>query len=452
MAAVRIGHASTSNPSSGKFEDQVLIGNYYYQKNDPWTLVLRPRTRAIAEKSAELCEAVCNNSYVGYSQGSRNTLRKQALVAAGLADSDDNLSKLTKANIEAIKTKCYADCSSFMTFCAIAGGAKITYGSNGATVSGLRERLTENQDYKALNAAVYLNNSDYLQRGDILLQSGHTVMVLDRGTLAPTEGVYEDSYLDITTIKIVANISSINATSAKGTVKITKVKNGEESALKDSNKLNLYNWSYTLKSLKDDKAKEISEKLVMKSATNTFSLTKLVPNHSYILNISAKEKAGNATLYSSNVIFTTPQSYPSAVSNLNVVFNDLRLLDKTFSITFNAPSNWGNASLQKCYKTILFINGKNVAESDSVLVPSKNYSKTKISLEAITNKTNIFKYGDTVQIGILPCLKENNSTFIYDSSTLVCSKPLFLRNSVELINKMYLSMKDGSTKRAILYK
>lgn len=451
MATVRIGHASTSNPSSGKFADQVLIGNYYRQSSDPWTLVLRPRTRVIAEKSAEICEAVCNNSNIGYSQGSRNTLRTQALKAAGLADNDTNLPKVTKENINAITTKCYADCSSFMTFCAIVGGAKITYGSNGATVSTLRSRLTENQDYKALDASMYLENSDYLQRGDILIQSGHTVMVLDRGELAPTEGVYEDSYLDITTIKIATNISELNATSAKFSVKLTKLKEGKESALKDSKELNAYNWSYVYKSLENSTAKEISKKLTMKSSSGDFNITGLTPNCAYILKVTAEDKNGDADLYSSNIIFTTPQSYPSKVTSLTATFNNTKTTVESFKLTFTPPSSWGNASLQKCYRTILYVNGRNVASSDSVVSPDKSYSKTKINISSITTKKDLFKYGDTVQIGVLPGLKNSSGTFIYDISTLACSDPIYIKDSAFKIDKVYLN-RDGGLKRAIVYK
>lgn len=444
--AVRIGHASTDSKPAN---DQVLIGNYY---NGSWTVVLRPRTKAIADKSAAICEAACNNNYIRYSQGSRHTFKKQALIAAGnLSDTDENIAKVTAANVSAIKTICYADCSSFMTFCAIAGGAKISYGSNATVTSTMATRFTEHGDYKKLEAAIYLTSSDYLQRGDILVNNGHTVMVLDPGAKAPSEGIYEDSHLDVTLIKVVATLKSITSTSGSASVKITKISGGKESALKDSNELGLYKWSYLVESLDDSKEKDISETLKIKTSSSSFSFSGLKPDHSYVLRVIASEKKGDAVISSSNIIFTTPQSLPKAITKLDVTFKSAKPILKDFTLSFNAPSSWGNSSLQKCYRLILFVNGKSVAESESVLNPSTSYStKTKVSLSKITNKTKLFSYNDIVQVGVLPGLKDTKNNFIFDSAALRCSEPFYLRSSLKMIDKVYINI-NNKIMRAIIY-
>lgn len=445
--AVRIGHASTSNKPN--VADQVLIGNYY---NGSWTTVLRPRTKAIADKSAAICEAACNNDYIRYSQGSRHTFKNQALKTAGnLADTDENIAKVTAAHVSAIETICYADCSSFMTFCAIAGGAKISYGSNAAVTSTMAVRFTEQGDYKKLEGSEYLTSSDYLQRGDILINAGHTVMVLDAGAKAPTNGVYEDSHLDITLLKVSVTLDNITDTSGSATVKITKISGGKESAIKAFNELDLYKWSYLIESLEDPKEKDISETLKIKSSSNSFSFSGLKQEHAYVLRVIASEKNGDAIYGSSNIVFTTQQSLPKAVTKLTVSVSTLKPSLKDFTLSFNMPSSWGNPSLQKCYRLILFVNGKNVAESDTALKPDSSYStKTKIALNKVSNKTNLFKYNDIIQIGVLPGLKNKKNEFIFDTAALCCSEPFCLRSSLRLIDKIFINI-NNKIKRVILY-
>ena len=171
--SVRIGHASIDENkriSGGKSGDQtgkeVCTRSWY---NGGWTLVLRPKTRALAEKSAKACEKGCANNKIGYDQNQRNTLYTQAKKV------NYDLSKITVA--------CETDCSAFMTVCAIAGGADITYGSNAPATSTMKARFLESKDYNVFTDSKYLTSDKYLKRGDILVKPGsHTVMVLEDGT------------------------------------------------------------------------------------------------------------------------------------------------------------------------------------------------------------------------------------------------------------------------------
>lgn len=170
--AVRIGHASideNGNATGGTGGDQtgkeVVIRNWY---NKPWNVVLRPKSAAVAELSARACEAACANPNVGYDQGGRNTLYAKA-KAAGF-------------DLSAVGT-CECDCSSLMHVCAIAGGANLTYGSNGYTTRTMVKAFMESGDYLKLTGSEYLTSSRQLKRGDILVKEGsHTVMVLDNGS------------------------------------------------------------------------------------------------------------------------------------------------------------------------------------------------------------------------------------------------------------------------------
>ena len=70
-----------------------------------------------------------------------------------------------------------------MHVCALAGGANITYGSNGAATINMESRFTVNGEYEVLKDSKYLTTDRYLKRGDILVNPGsHTVMVLEDGS------------------------------------------------------------------------------------------------------------------------------------------------------------------------------------------------------------------------------------------------------------------------------
>ena len=176
--AIKIGHASideNGNANSGVAGDQtgkeVVTRSWY---NKPWNAVLRPKSAVVAEMSARACEAACANSNIGYDQYERNTLYKKA--------------KEADFDIAAITEPCECDCSSLMHVCAIAGGAKLTYGSNGHTTRTMVKEFVNSGDYEKLTDSKYLNLDKYLKRGDILVKEGsHTAMVLENGSDAVVE-------------------------------------------------------------------------------------------------------------------------------------------------------------------------------------------------------------------------------------------------------------------------
>ena len=166
--AIKLGNAATNKDgvtgdSSG---GEVCTRNWY---NGGWHTVLRPKSSTLAEKSAVACEAACANDNIGYniSAQGRNTLFQKAQIV------DFDLSKISE--------KCDCDCSSLMHVCAIAGGANLEYGSNGMTTRNMVDKLVATGDYEALTDSKYLTTDANLKRGDILVKSGHTVMVLENG-------------------------------------------------------------------------------------------------------------------------------------------------------------------------------------------------------------------------------------------------------------------------------
>lgn len=169
--AVRIAHASGSEYGTvdGKDGDQtgkeVRIDTWY---KGGWQYVLRPKTKELAEKSALACEAACKNEKIGYSQYRRNSLYACA------SEVNFDLSKIEKP--------CCCDCSSLQHVCSIAGGSKLSYGSNGLTTRNMVTAFVGSGNYEKLSATKYLTSDKYLKRGDVLVKEGsHTLMILEDG-------------------------------------------------------------------------------------------------------------------------------------------------------------------------------------------------------------------------------------------------------------------------------
>ena len=170
--AIKIGHSSIDENgkiSGGALGDQTgreVCARTWY--NGGWNIVLRPVSADVAEKSAKFVEAICANNNVGYDQYNRNSLYK--------------LASANGFNGAAVG-KCECDCSSFMHTAAIAGGANIYYGSNGATTRTLRTVLGNSGYYEILTDSKYLTSDKYLKRGDIIVDEGsHTIMALQNGS------------------------------------------------------------------------------------------------------------------------------------------------------------------------------------------------------------------------------------------------------------------------------
>ena len=177
--AVRIGHASidengkATGGAAGDQNGREVLVRQWYEK--PWNVLLRPLRPEVAEKSARMCEAACANENIGYDQYGRNTLYTKA--------------KAVGFDLAAIDTACECDCSSFMHVCAMAGGAGLTYGSNGHTTRTMVKEFVASGEYVKLTGSEYLTSDRLLKRGDILVKEGsHTVMVLDNGAEVTKSG------------------------------------------------------------------------------------------------------------------------------------------------------------------------------------------------------------------------------------------------------------------------
>jgi hypothetical protein len=308
----KIGHASMSEHGSvnGTAGDQTEYGtevctveNYDISRIQPY-IVLRPKTAALANASAAACKDGCDNNHIGYSQNSRNTLKTRA-EAVGY-----DLSKIT--------TNCNTDCSAFLSVCAIAGGANISYGTNGPTTTTMRSKFKQSGDYIVLTDSKHLTMSDYLKRGDILVREGHhTIMVLENNSDyidddIPTEQPdtpVEQPGTPITDIRVKyidVSVPVLTATTATINVKTVERKTGIADKLLSASAVKKYSWKYTIEAL-DNRNNIKTQTLSPTSSSYTIALAELLPGTTYAIQVIAA-KNRHIELCSPKILFTTAQT------------------------------------------------------------------------------------------------------------------------------------------------
>lgn len=169
--AVKIGHASIDENNKAKggsagdqTKKEVCTRNWY---NKPWTSVIRPKDSAKADKIAKAMEQACENEKIGYDQNQRTTLFTQAKAV------NWDLSKIT--------TACECDCSALVAVCVNAAGIAV---SKDIYTGNEKAALNATGAFTVLTDSKYISKPDYLKRGDILLGSGHTAIVLTDGDKA----------------------------------------------------------------------------------------------------------------------------------------------------------------------------------------------------------------------------------------------------------------------------
>ena len=433
---IKIGHASTSNPKSGLAADEVLISDLYSSFTP--TVLLRPKNGTLAERSAKACEAGCNNNKIEYSQSSRNTLNAQA--------------KNVNYNLSAIASTCYSDCSSFMTVCAIAGGATFSYeyggsGSNAPTTRNMKNWFTSTGDYTALTDSQHLDNTDYLKRGDILVAEGsHTLMILSNGPLAPVTS-------STNSISLMLDMNSTDATSVSARLSVYTIENNTKELLSDLEVFNLFNWQYKLELLSTGAV--LTNALSVSSGSVNFSIDNLTYDSSYKLSVEAVYKEGDEILSSSCILFKTLKVCPMQVKNLLVELDENIVQDfnsTKCNIYFTAPTSWGDENINgfvRGYRTSLVLNGQVVAYKDNLFNTTNKIISQNFSLSDIIPK-NLLEYNDTVQIGIQAWLKDSRNNIILDGDFPRCSRPIFLKYFLTTVDKLYIKTQNDY-KKAILY-
>lgn len=172
--AVMIGQASSDERGqyhggvAGNQSGRELNIRAWY--NRPWDTVLRPINTTVAEKIANAMEQACRNVNIGYDQWQRTTLFTEAQKVG--------------FDISKVHAPCECDCSSLVAVCVNAAGIPVSkdiYTGNEAYA------LLGTHQFNAIKTATYTKSSDYLKRGDILLNTkSHTAIVLSDGAKVVT--------------------------------------------------------------------------------------------------------------------------------------------------------------------------------------------------------------------------------------------------------------------------
>lgn len=165
---VMLGYASQDefgNDRGGEAGDQtgkeVKVSEWY---NHPWTKVYRCIDPVAAEKIAVAMEQACANDNIGYDQGNRLSCWTQAQM------NNWDLSKIT--------TKCECDCTSLMAVCLWVAGFEVNKSMTDPDV------VLPTNKFELLTDRKYLQNGDYLKRGDLMDSRNHVAICLTNGSKA----------------------------------------------------------------------------------------------------------------------------------------------------------------------------------------------------------------------------------------------------------------------------
>lgn len=172
---VAIGHASinekagTENGIAGDQTGREVYIRAWYKNG--WNKMIRCKDAKVANLMAKAMEQACANDNIGYAQDRRNTSFTEA--------------KKVNWVLKNIKTPCEADCSSLIRLCVNCGyyayNKTLPFPDANATfyTGNMAEKLKETELFTVYTNKKYLENSNNLKRGDILVaEEHHTVMVL----------------------------------------------------------------------------------------------------------------------------------------------------------------------------------------------------------------------------------------------------------------------------------
>ena len=143
---------------------EVCISNFYLNTSKPWQLVLRPKTKALAENLAYNMTKACNNDNIGYAQygdGSTKYRDRYGLYFA----------LQTGKTMEGVTIPCNCDCSSLVAQCLILSGVNVSiYMSTSNEVNTIMATGQFDQ--------ITFQQGMVLYDGDIMWRQGHTGIIV----------------------------------------------------------------------------------------------------------------------------------------------------------------------------------------------------------------------------------------------------------------------------------
>ena len=157
--------------ANGCFTGELNIQPWY---NKPWDYVIRPNSTSVAETMAACAEKIVKNKNVGYDQSQDETLWD---ALAKLGWKMESIDKLPLCETDCCRL---ADVEIRMAGITDIPNLKHKYTGN------IREALEKSGHFTVYKETVMTQTTDFLRRGDLLLQEGHHIVtVLDT---SPTTG------------------------------------------------------------------------------------------------------------------------------------------------------------------------------------------------------------------------------------------------------------------------
>lgn len=173
--SIRIGQASCGESGITEQKPGDQTGrelNFAEWYHGTWLAVLRCCDERQAERAARACEAAIRNKNIGYCQSHRNTLFDAAKRAGW--------------DMAAISERVETDCSALMFCCMAAAGIRemeeiYNAHRNSCTTYCMMYDWPKTGKFERLTDIEYVRSQAFLRRGDVLVSSGHAVMVLEDG-------------------------------------------------------------------------------------------------------------------------------------------------------------------------------------------------------------------------------------------------------------------------------
>ena len=166
---VIIGQASCNESGGlygGKAGDQakeVGFANWY---NSGWLYVFRAKDKGTRLKLAQAMLDTCRNQHIGY-----DAQKPDRYTAYDLAEKNGwHISKINK--------NCETTCSQAVSMCMRAAGIPEKYAPRHMDIAAMMKVMKKDPLFKMYTDRAHTNKSEYLQAGDILLSSHHTVIVV----------------------------------------------------------------------------------------------------------------------------------------------------------------------------------------------------------------------------------------------------------------------------------
>lgn len=154
--------------ANGCFTGELNIQPWY---NKPWDYVIRPNSTSVAETMAACAEKIVKNKNVGYDQSQDETLW-------------DAIDKLgwKMASIDKLPL-CETDCCRLVDVEVRMAGITNIPSLKHKYTGNIREALEKSGHFTVYKETVMTQTTDFLRRGDLLLQEGHHIVtVLDTQT------------------------------------------------------------------------------------------------------------------------------------------------------------------------------------------------------------------------------------------------------------------------------